>query len=67
MPMVSPQSAWEAWLHVDSADGASALGTALEASLTQFDAYPVLTYVNSPHNQGEECIRPASQPCSDTS
>jgi len=57
MPVVLPHSAYEAWLDPAVTDGAAAATAAADAALTDFAAYPVSTYVNSPRNQGEECAR----------
>lgn len=61
MPIVLPPDAYDAWLDPATADGAAATTAAADAAMTQFESYPVSTYVNSPRNQGEECIGPLAQ------
>lgn len=57
MPLVLPPEAYDAWLDAASSDGAAVTVAAAAAAETQFEAYPVSTYVNSPRNQDEACIR----------
>jgi len=57
MPLVLPRDAYQAWLDPAATDGAAAAAAAADAAVTDFAAYPVSTYVNSPRNQGENCVR----------
>lgn len=61
MPVVLPPDAYAAWLNPAAQDGAAVTAAAADASMTQFVAHPVSTYVNAPRNQGEECIKAAEQ------
>jgi len=57
MPVVLPPDAYESWLDPAAQDGAALTAAAVASAVTEFAAYPVSPYVNSPRNQGEECIR----------
>lgn len=56
MPLVLPPETYDAWLDPTAHDGAAVTAAASRAAVTQFNAYPVSTYVNSPRCQGEACI-----------
>jgi putative SOS response-associated peptidase YedK len=60
MPLVLPPSAWDAWLAPWPGEHASRLTEQVAGSLGEFEYYPVSRYVNSPKNQGERCIEPAT-------
>jgi putative SOS response-associated peptidase YedK len=57
MPVVLSPEAYAVWLDPAMEEGAAVTALANDASLTDFEAYPVSTYVNAPRNQGEECIK----------
>ena len=61
MPVVLSPDAYGAWLDPAAEDGAAATAFAANAAVTEFQAYPVSTYVNAPRNQGEECIKRLEQ------
>jgi putative SOS response-associated peptidase YedK len=56
MPAVLPRSAWNEWLDPQRTDGQQMMEWLASATMSEFGAYPVSTYVNSPDNQGEKCI-----------
>ncbi len=60
MPLVLAPTAWDAWLADWPGDAAARLGEQAAASLGEFEYYPVSRYVNTPRNQGERCIEPAT-------
>ena len=60
MPLVLAPSTWESWLAPWPKDPAARLAEHVEASLGEFEYYPVSRYVNAPRNQGERCIEPAT-------
>jgi putative SOS response-associated peptidase YedK len=60
MPVVLPDSAWDAWLAPWPGEHAARLAEAVAGSLGEFEYYPVSRYVNSPKNQGERCIERAT-------
>jgi putative SOS response-associated peptidase YedK len=59
MPAVLPRSAWDRWLDPERTIAAEALDWLRTATMSDFRAYPVTTYVNAPQNQGERCVEPA--------
>jgi putative SOS response-associated peptidase YedK len=61
MPVVLSPDAYTAWLDPALEDGAAVTALATNAAITDFEAYPVSTFVNAPRNQGEECIRGQEQ------
>ena len=61
MPVVLSPDEYGAWLDPAAENGAAATVVATEAAMTEFEAYPVSTYVNAPRNQGEECIKRLEQ------
>jgi putative SOS response-associated peptidase YedK len=61
MPVVLSPDAYTAWLDPALEDGAAVKALATNAAITDFEAYPVSTFVNAPRNQGEECIRGLEQ------
>jgi putative SOS response-associated peptidase YedK len=58
MPVILPPSVWDFWLDASRRDGGALLADVLPVSVTTVQAYAVSTYVNSPRNQGEQCIAP---------
>ena len=62
MPLVLAPSTWDSWLAPWPKDAAARLAEHVEASLGEFEYYPVSRYVNAPRNQGERCIEPATNP-----
>jgi putative SOS response-associated peptidase YedK len=61
MPLVLAPSAWDAWLAPwPGGEQASRLAEQVAGSLSEFEHYPVSRYVNTPKNQGERCIEPAT-------
>ncbi|MGD8725986.1 MAG: SOS response-associated peptidase, partial [Gemmatimonadales bacterium] len=61
MPVILPTDRYDEWLdpaNTETEALQSLLGPAPAADLT---ATPVSTYVNSPHNEGPECVRPLEQ------
>lgn len=60
MPAVLSRSEWNRWLDPAQTDAAEAFDALRATTLTDFRVYPVSGYVNSPQNQGEQCIEPAS-------
>jgi putative SOS response-associated peptidase YedK len=60
MPLVLPREWWRAWLDPERTDGAALLNEATAHAVRDFDANRVSSYVSSPRNQGEECIRPVA-------
>jgi putative SOS response-associated peptidase YedK len=64
MPLVLAPSAWADWLAPWPGEHASRLAEQVASSLGEFEHYPVSRYVNSPKNQGERCIEPATAPSS---
>lgn len=65
MPVALPQSAWHDWLDPERTDAAEVMRWLAGAAMTTFEHHPVSSYVNSPRNQGERCIEPASEPLSE--
>ena len=61
MPLALAPSAYDAWLDPALNDAAAAMSVAAGAAMAEFEAYAVSTYVNSPRNEGEECVRPVSE------
>lgn len=58
MPVILPEARYDQWLDPGNHD-IDALQALLEPfPASAMDAYPVSTYVNSPHNEGPECVRP---------
>jgi len=62
MPVVLAPATWDSWMAPWPKDPAAQLAEHLEASLTEFEYFPVSRYVNAPRNQGERCIEPATNP-----
>lgn len=60
MPVVLPEAAYEEWLDPVNQDVERLCHLVRTRALGDFRFYPVSTYVNSPRNQGEQCIEPAS-------
>ena len=60
MPLALPPQAWDAWLAPWPGEHAARLAEQVAGSLGEFEYYPVSRYVNSPKNQGERCIEPAT-------
>lgn len=61
MPVVLPRERWEAWADPAQQDGAAAVKMAMEAAVVRFEHDRVSTYINSPKNQGAQCIAPLVQ------
>jgi putative SOS response-associated peptidase YedK len=60
MPVILPPHLEEPWLNVDT-DALEVLGQVLKPFPSSLmEAFEVSTYVNSPRNNGPECIRPVS-------
>jgi len=53
-------AAWEDWLSDWVRDHSARLPAQVANSLNEFEFYPVSRYVNTPRNQGERCIQPAT-------
>jgi putative SOS response-associated peptidase YedK len=60
MPAVIPRAAWNEWLDPQRTDPTEVMQWLRTATLSDFRAYPVSTFVNSTRNQGEQCVEPAS-------
>lgn len=58
MPVVLSHEAYAVWLDPALEDGVAAAALARDASIMDFETYPVSTYVNTPRHQGEECNKP---------
>jgi len=57
MPVILPEQAYDRWLNPRA--GARDLRALLVPyRADEMDAYPVSTYVNSPRNEGPECVQP---------
>lgn len=57
MPVILPEASYDAWLDPGNQD-VDTLRTLLQPyPASEMEAYPVSTYVNSPHNEGPECVR----------
>ena len=59
MPVILPGEARERWLD-RNADAASLRELLVPLPSAEMDAYPVSTFVNSPRNDGPECVAPLS-------
>ena len=58
MPVILPEARYDEWLDPANHD-LDSLQVLLEPyPASEMDAYPVSTFVNSPHNEGPECVRP---------
>ena len=60
MPVVLPESSYNAWLDPSHADSSTLRQIIANQSLGDFKHATVSTYVNNPRNQGERCIAPLS-------
>jgi putative SOS response-associated peptidase YedK len=60
MPVVLAEAAWADWLADWPDEHAARLANHVSNSLNKFEYYPVSRYVNTPRNQGERCIEPAT-------
>jgi len=60
MPLVLAPAAWDGWLADWPGDAAARLNEQVAAAPGEFEYYPVSRYVNTPRNQGERCIQPAT-------
>ncbi len=60
MPLVLGPEAWDGWLADWPGDPAPRLEEQAAAAPSEFEYYPVSRYVNTPRNQGERCIEPAT-------
>jgi putative SOS response-associated peptidase YedK len=58
MPVILPRESVEKWLHPGS--GPEELTSLLQPSGAGLRSHPVSTVVNSPRNDGPECIEPVS-------
>jgi len=58
MPVILPEARYDEWLDPDNHDLASLQALLQPYPASEMDAYPVSTYVNTPHNEGPECVRP---------
>lgn len=58
MPVVLDPAAFDDWLGPWSGDAGAHLATHVQASVDDFQHYPVSRYVNTPRNQGPRCIEP---------
>jgi putative SOS response-associated peptidase YedK len=58
MPVVFPESAYNAWLDPSTGDITSLRDMIANQSLIDFRHRAVSTFVNNPRNQGERCIEP---------
>jgi putative SOS response-associated peptidase YedK len=57
MPLVVAPDAYYAWSDPKADDGTDLCAMVETTAVTEFEAYPVSTYVNSPKNQGEKCVK----------
>ncbi|QDV35659.1 SOS response-associated peptidase [Tautonia plasticadhaerens] len=60
MPVIVPESAYEHWLDPDVQDPKRLQGLLVPCPSEEMEAYPVSTLVNSPSNDVERCVEPAS-------
>ncbi len=61
MPAILNETACKIWLDTENKDAVSLEKLLAPYLREDLDAYPVSTYVNSPKNAGEECLRPVIQ------
>lgn len=60
MPVVLPSASWDDWLAPWPDRHAERLATQVSGAQGNFEYHAVSRYVNSPRNQGERCIEPAT-------
>ena len=58
MPVVLPESSYNAWLDPSNADAEPLRLMIANQGIADFKHRAVTTYVNNPRNQGERCIEP---------
>ena len=62
MPVLLDRADQESWLHTDSADVEKLVSLLRPAAAEALESLPVSTYVNSPANDGAQCITRAQVP-----
>ena len=58
MPVILPQSRYDEWLDPGNQNTKALKELLLPFPAEGMSAFPVTTYVNSPRNEGPECVRP---------
>jgi len=61
MPVLLPESAWEAWLDPDNDDVEQLKRLLVPAPSDELELWPVSTVVNNADNKGREVIRPVEE------
>jgi putative SOS response-associated peptidase YedK len=58
MPVILPESRYDQWLDPQNQNTEALKGFLVPFPAEGMSAYPVSAYVNSPRNEGPECVRP---------
>ena len=58
MPVILPRDHYDDWLDPRNNDAADLSGLLAPYPAEPMTAYPVSTFVNSPKNEGAECVSP---------